>query len=299
MRACRPDRASRASGTIAAHENASNEAAVNSLFVLLGIESWKPALAALLLPPVPFLLLTLIGARLILPRRGWGWTLIVLSVAGLWLSNCIGTAHLIEHVAQQAPPALKPDRIREIRDDARGKAGMAIVVLGGGMEPFAPEYGVSNLGHTSLERLRYGIWLGRETGVPVGFSGGIGWAQGSTQGTSEAAVAARIAAQEFNRPLRWTEDRSRDTRQNAGASIALLKKSGITHILLVTNGWHMPRARRAFEQAALGSGIVIEPAPMGLAPRVNEPALDWLPTSQGASRVRSAMRETLGRWFGA
>ena len=69
-----------------------NETTVNSLFVLMGIESWKPVLTALLLPPVPFLLLTLVGARLILPRRGWGWTLIVLSVAGLWLSNCIGTA---------------------------------------------------------------------------------------------------------------------------------------------------------------------------------------------------------------
>lgn len=31
---------------------------------------YKPVLAALALPPVPFLLLVLVGARLILPRRG-------------------------------------------------------------------------------------------------------------------------------------------------------------------------------------------------------------------------------------
>src|SRR5262245_975323 len=37
---------------------------VNDLFVLLGIQSWKPLLTALVLPPVPWLLLMLIGARM-------------------------------------------------------------------------------------------------------------------------------------------------------------------------------------------------------------------------------------------
>ena len=54
---------------------------MNELLALLGIESWKPILTTLLLPPVPLLLLTLIGARLVLPRRGLGWFLILLSVA--------------------------------------------------------------------------------------------------------------------------------------------------------------------------------------------------------------------------
>ncbi|MFL6664946.1 MAG: YdcF family protein, partial [Rhizobacter sp.] len=60
---------------------------MNSLFILLGIESWKPVLVALLLPPVPFLIAILVGARLVLPRRGWGWGVIVLSVLGLWLTS--------------------------------------------------------------------------------------------------------------------------------------------------------------------------------------------------------------------
>ena len=57
---------------------------VNSLFSLLGIETWKPIFTALLLPPVPFLLLIIVGARLILPRRGLGWAIILPSVAGIW-----------------------------------------------------------------------------------------------------------------------------------------------------------------------------------------------------------------------
>ena len=74
---------------------------------------------------------------------------------------------------------------------AAAKKPVAIVILGGGSEPFAPEYGVSSLQAASLERLRYGLWLAGETGAPVAFSGGVGHAQaGATQ-------EARVARYEF------------------------------------------------------------------------------------------------------
>lgn len=271
---------------------------MNSLFVLLGIESWKPVLTALLMPPVPFLLLILIGARLILPRRGLGWTIVVLSLSGIWITSTTGFARTIEHFALHVPPAIKIDRVNELKHEAKRKTNMAIVVLGGGIEPFAPEYGVSNLGFASLERLRYGVWLSRETGIPVAFTGGLGWAV-ATQSASEAEIANRIATHDFNSPLRWTEDQSRDTRENARRTIPMLKQAGVTHILLVTHGYHLPRARRAFEEAAQGSGIQIEAAPMGLAARPEGPALDWLPTGLGYLRSRSAIREGIGRMLGA
>ncbi len=270
---------------------------MNSLFVLLGIESWKPIITALLLPPVPLLLLMLVGARLILPRRGLGWTIVVFSVAGMWITSTTGYALVLEHFVLHVPPAIQLDRINALKADAKAKTNDAIIILGGGAEAFAPEYGVSSLSSYSLERLRYGLWLSRETGVPAGFSGGLGWT--TSQSASEAEVAAQIAVQEFNRPLRWTESESRDTRENAQRTIPLMKKAGITHILLVTHGYHMPRAKRAFEDVAQGTGIAIEAAPMGLAARVEAPALDWLPTGHGFLRARSAMREVLGRWFGA
>jgi uncharacterized SAM-binding protein YcdF (DUF218 family) len=270
---------------------------VNSLFGLLGIEAWKPLFTALLLPPVPLLLLMLIGARLILPRRGLGWTIILLSVAGMWLTTTIGFARMAERFVLNVPPALSTDRIAEVRAEAKGKANHAIVVLGGGVEPFAPEYGISMLTPYSLERLMFGNWLGRETGVPVLFSGGAGWSQ--RQSASEAEVAARIAAQDLNRPLKWTEDQSRDTRENAARTIPLLKRAGVTHILLVTHGWHMLRAKRAFDELAAANGIVVEAAPMGLGSRAEGQALDWLPTTLGMARSRGALREAMGRLFGA
>ena len=269
---------------------------MNSLFVMLGIESWKPVMAALVLPPVPFLLLILVGARLLLPRRGLGWLLIFISVVMLWLTACSGAARALGQLFLQPPAAMSFDRVRELRAEVQAKKPVAIVVLGGGVEPFAPEYGVSSLQSESLERLRYGLWLAGQTGAPVAFSGGTGYAQEGS--TSEAKVAAKIAADEFGRPVRWVESESRDTRENATLTMAMLKPAGINHIVLVTNGYHMPRALRAFSEAA-GPGVQVEPAPMGLARNLELPALEWLPSSSGFRDMRQMLRELAGSAAGA
>ena len=269
-------------------------ATLNSIFTMFGIETWKPVIAALLLPPVPLLLLMLIGARLILPRRGLGWLVMIVSVTLLWLSTCTGSAQLLSQFALRPPAPLSADRITELK--AQTKTPTAIIVLGGGLEPYAPEYGVSSLYSVSLERLRYGIWLSRETNQPVGFSGGIGYAQPDSK--PEARIAAQIAATEFGRPLKWVEDNSRDTHENALRTVALLRPAGIRRIVIVTHGWHMPRALRNFKEAA-GPEIEIEAAPMGLAKKIETPALEWIPSARGATEVRNILRELLGRVAGA
>jgi uncharacterized SAM-binding protein YcdF (DUF218 family) len=268
---------------------------VNSLFASLGIESWKPVIAALLLPPVPLLLLVLIGARLLLPRRGLGWLVILISVVLLWLSACTGAVRVVNRLLP-SPPALSFDRVRELRAEAAAKKPLAIVILGAGSEPFAPEYGVSSLQSGSLERLRYGLWLAGQTGAPVAFSGGTGHAQEGS--TTEAKVAAKIAADEFGRPIRWVESESRDTRENAALTMALLKPAGINHVVLVTHGYHMPRALRAFTEAA-GSGVQVEAAPMGLAKNLETPTLEWLPSAAGFRDMRQLLRELAGIAAGA
>jgi uncharacterized SAM-binding protein YcdF (DUF218 family) len=269
---------------------------LNEYFATLGIEPWKPVLAALLLPPVPFLLTTLIGARLLLPRRGLGWLVILFSVVMLWLSACSGAARFMLQTLVEPPAALSFDRIRELRNEVQAKKPIAIVMLGGGTEPFAPEYGVSSLEYPSLERLRYGVWLAAQTGAPMAFSGGVGWAQGES--VPEAKIAAKIAADEFGRPIKWVESDSRDTRDNAVRTLALLAPAGIRHVVLVTHGYHMPRALRAFAHAA-GPGVTIEPAPMGLARRQLTPTLDWMPSSRGFTQMRQVLREAMGRVAGA
>jgi uncharacterized SAM-binding protein YcdF (DUF218 family) len=270
---------------------------VNSLFVLLGIESWKPVIAALLLPPVPLLLLTLVGARLILWRRGVGWMLLLLSVVGLWFSASAGLAEWMLQAMLNPPPVLSRSDISELKKEAAG-GHTAIVVLGGGRQAFAPEYSLSGLAAPSLERLRYGIWLSRETGAPIAFSGGVG--HGAASGPPEAEIAARIAASEFGRPLRWTEEQSRDTRENAMQSLAVLKPAGVTKIVLVTHKYHMRRALRSFREAAERSGgVEVVAAPMDAAPHIERPVLRWLPSSEGCQLMRQVLREAVGLLMGA
>ncbi len=266
---------------------------------MLGIESWKPVLSSVLLPPVPLLLLTLVGARLILWRRAWGWLMLVLATAGIWLSACSAVGEWLQQSLLSPPPALSVERIASLRRDMAGRASVAVVVLGGGREASAPEYGVASLSPLALERLRFGIWLGRQTAAPLMFSGGLGHA--SQPGASEADVAAEIAAREFGRPLRWVESRSRDTRENAQFAAMVLKENKIEHVVVVTHGWHMPRALRAFGQATTRVGGVWElvPAPMGLASRIERPTLRWVPSSEGFLLVRAVLREKIGWWLGA
>ena len=269
---------------------------MNALAFELGIESWKSVIAALLLPPVPLLLLLLFGAALLWARRAIGWLLILMGVAGLWLCSCAGVGQLLSTIALKPPPPLQPDRIAALKRDPQARRNVAIVVLGGGREAYAPEYGVSNLNAWSLERLRYGIWLGRETGAPVAFSGGVGWMQ--KEGMSEAQIASRIAAAEFARPLRWVEEESRDTRENAGRVLPILLRDGVNEVIVVTHAWHMPRALRAFQEAAQGR-VKVTAAPMALAPLVDQPLLMWLPSAEGHAHVRQVLRECIGLLAGS
>lgn len=273
---------------------------MNELFVILGIQTWKPILTALALPPVPWLLLMLFGARMLFWRRSIAWLVILIGTAGVWLSCSSGVGYWLERSVLKPPPPLGPDRIAEInRIAASGTNKVAIVVLGGGREAMAPEYGLANLNAISLQRLHYGVWLARQTGAPMLFSGGVGYSD--HVGVSEAEAAARIAEQDYGKPLTWTEPEARDTRENATRSVAMLKPAGITDLVLVTHGFHMPRATRAFQLEAqrAASPIRVWPAPMGLAAPSERVVIQWLPTLDGFQRVRLTVRELAGLLFGA
>jgi uncharacterized SAM-binding protein YcdF (DUF218 family) len=267
---------------------------MQELASLLGLEPLKPYLTALLLPPVPMLVLVVVGARLILRRRGLGWLLVLTGVAALYLSTLRGVAVVLQDQGLKPPPALSADRLEQLRAEGRAAVPTAIVVLGGGRRAFAPEYGVSDLSSTSFERLRYGAWVAERTGAPLAFTGGVGWAAlDRTQvGATEAEIAARIARSELDQPLRWVESASRDTRENAILTMKALREAGVRRVVLVTHAWHMPRALREFGQQA-GPGIDLVPAPMGYVRLQGTAPEDWLPTGQGSQDVRNTLRELL------
>lgn len=269
---------------------------MNDLIVSLGLDSWKPMASALLLPPLPLLLLILVGARLMFSRRLLAWGLIVLGCAGLWIVSTPAFGKWMRETVHPVPPALGEERIGELK---RATEPTAIVVLGGGRLELSPEYGVSNLTRLGVERLRYGVWLARQTRLPVLFSGGLG--HGSKPGSTEAEIAARIADREFGVPLKWLEDRSRDTTENGLLSVPLLRNQGIRRVVLVTHDFHMRRAVRAFERAAARDGTPLQviPAPVGLTPRYEWTANDFLPGRQGFFDSHLVLHELLGYWLGA
>ena len=271
--------------------------------VALDLGALKGVAAMLLLPPFPLLLLALVGA-LWLPRHRWrGWACLGLALAGIWLTSTAALGELLMRSLVPSPPALTAADIQRLR----GAPHTAILVLGAGRRQLALEYGAASLKPFTLARLQYGLWLARRTGLPVGYSGGL-WhgvkhgAPGQPDEPTEAEVAGRVAAQDFKQPLRWLEDRARDTRENASFSVPLLHADGITRIVLVTHGFHQRRALRNFERALRETGLVMDivPAPLGLQPPASFDRLaDWLPTAERFSDTRLALHEWLGWLAGA
>ena len=271
---------------------------MNDLLVWLGVDGWRPVLAALVLPPAPFIVAIVVGARLMVSRRLLAWFLILVSCLALWFGSTMAAATALRHWLLPPVRALAPSEIAELRKAPH----TAIVVLGGGREPLAPEYGVSDLAPLSLDRLRYALWLGHETSLPVMYSGGLGY--GALEGATEAEVAARVAARDFGRPLRWQEAESRDTRENAQRSLGFLRTQGIERIVVVTHAYHMPRALRNFERAVHASGapagsIRLVAAPMHLQPPRPLRLIDFLPTRIGHYDTQLVLHEWLGLLIGA
>lgn len=266
------------------------------------LAAWKPVLAALLLPPTSLLLLILVGARMAL-RRPIGTVLVFVGVILLWLSCCLGTARWMQNRLIKPPPALDARSVAELRSLAppgrqpRAVARAAIVVLGAGRHRHASEYGGPNLTEQGMARLRYGVWVARETGLPLAYSGGIGWAQ-QGEDVSEAEAAEHIVRQEYGLNLRWQEARSRDTRENAQLLAPMLLAEGVRTIVLVTHAAHMPRAMRAFTQASQGE-LRIVPAPLGFTARDQQAVMDWLPTTRGYTLTQDMIHELIGLALGA
>lgn len=190
-------------------------------------------LAAFLLPPLNGLLLAGLGWLLWLRRPRLARLLVGSGLALLFVLALPVVGNAMLRSLEGEP--VSQEQMRQAQ---------AIVVLGGGRYRGAPEYGGDTVSVPTLVRLRYAAKLHRETGLPLLVSGG----KPDGGGTSEAEAMRRVLADEFGLPVRWVEGESDNTRENALFSAQLLKRDGVTRVLLVTHAEHMRRARRSFEQ---------------------------------------------------
>lgn len=200
-------------------------------------------ISTLVVPPALPLLLIVAGLVIARRRPPWGIRTAWAGVALMYvLSTGLFSSWLIG-VVEVAPQAG--------RFDLAG-AG-AIVVLSAGTEPGAIEYGGETVDSASLVRIRYAAKLHRETGLPILVTGGqTPWAAGPIAKAMKTALESDFAV-----PVRWIEDRSKTTAENAAFSATMLKADGVSKVVLVTEAYHMARSVAVFE----AQGLAVVPAP--------------------------------------
>jgi len=256
----------------------------------------KALLKSLCLPPLGPILLVLLGA-MIWPRRHKKISfpvrtgrkraaLFCMALGGLtFLSLSLPiTAHLLTQTLLSHPP-LSPSDVRA--QMALATAPQAIVVLGGGLRKEAPEYGRDQINSVSLMRLQYGIFLAHQTHLPLLVSGGKPLA--STR--SEAETMALAAQEMFHHPVRWIEDRSENSYENAVLSSQILKDQGVSHIFLVTHALHMRRAALAFRQ----QGLKVTAAPTAFPDKnTAQTLLAYFPSATAMAQCRKVLTHWLG-----
>jgi uncharacterized SAM-binding protein YcdF (DUF218 family) len=244
------------------------------------------SIAAFLLPPLSLLCLLALGITLLYRRPKLAKVMLIGVFCLLWVGStpyfAEGALHLLER--QTSPPVMsKPDDQTQTAD--------VIVILGGGTYFRAPEYdGQDTISDATLVRLRYGAKLYRETGKPVLVTGGnpLG------NSISEAQQMREVLEQDFHVPVRWTEDKSDNTYENARHSFSILQQAGIHKIYLVTHAWHMPRAADVFRRA----GFEVVEAPTAFTTRYRTDLLTFLPQTGALYDSKIFIHEIIGLlWY--
>ncbi|MDE2343171.1 MAG: YdcF family protein [Betaproteobacteria bacterium] len=236
----------------------------------------KKILSSLLLPPFGLALLGLLGLWLSRRHRRPGLALVVLALAATGVLSIPLVADGLMHSLERFAP-LSTDGLAQAQ---------AIVILGGGQYPQAPEYGGRNtVNRWTLERLRYGARLQHQSGLPILVTGGAPYG-----GRPEADAMKEVLEEDFHGQVRWLEDRSRDTAENAAYSARLLREAGITRIALVSQGWHLARAVALFQR----EGLTVLPAAIGYATEEPLWPAQVLPRISAFDRSCIALHEWLG-----
>ena len=231
----------------------------------------KTLLKELILPPASLLILALLGLLLLKARPRLARIFMVVGLATLWLLSIPIVADALTALVDLYPPV----DLRQAAD------AQAIVILGGGGErAMAPEYQGPAAEPYMLERLSYGAYLAKKTGLPVLVTGY----------SLEARAMHDSLQRNFEIETRWVDDQAYDTFQNARNSARILTAANVHRIILVTHATHMRRSVREFTEA----GFEVVPAPLGmLAPR-DYGVLQYFPNPDALVRSHIAIYELIG-----
>jgi uncharacterized SAM-binding protein YcdF (DUF218 family) len=177
------------------------------------------------------------GACALAGRRGAGLVLACAAFSGLWIASMPVVAIGLTGALERQYPAM-PAEAAPVAD--------AIVVLGGSVvvarPPDRPTFGLtSSSGRiwqaASLYRAGKAKWIVVAAGGTPEFEG---------EQVEAEAIARMLEVLGVPRSALVLEPDSRNTRENAANTLALLSRLGVRRVLLVTSGSHMPRAMQTF-----------------------------------------------------
>lgn len=189
--------------------------------------------------------------------------------------------HLMERLEAYAPP----------RMFAETPSAPVIVVLGG---TAAPEWGdgfkAEELAGSRLLTAFRSYKAGKAPKILV--TSGIAYTTAEGRLRTEAEDMRDILI-DYGVPEAAiiVENRAQTTEQNALYTAELLRKVGISEIILVTSAYHMQRAGLWF----ILQGLTVHPVGSGYTARGGErTAMDYMPSAHALTRSSAAVKEFLG-----
>jgi uncharacterized SAM-binding protein YcdF (DUF218 family)/Na+-transporting methylmalonyl-CoA/oxaloacetate decarboxylase gamma subunit len=181
---------------------------------------------------------------------------------------------LIAHVLDSTPDkalSLVASSPLHVLDGSNDAQAQAIVVLGGGLT--LDQNGVIIPNSYTQLRLMQAVSQHRATGLPIFLTG------------VEAPYMQKFL-QAHGESAQWLESRSMNTCENARFSALLLQSlGGAPRVELVTDEWHIPRARWLFamngiETVAVPAALPGDPSP-------------WWPDARNLTHTRRAVHELI------
>lgn len=240
-------------------------------------------LKSLALPPGSLILVVLAGLLLGLRWRRLGWGIsfasaLAMLVLSMPVTGALMMAALSADLPRTPPPTDLPAAVVILSAEAR-----AVDAARTHFEP----------GPLTWERLLAGAQIARTSRLPVLVSGGAIRPGGALNGPTLAGVMAASLALYLNQPPRWRDELSRDTWENARYSAEILKANGITSVYLVSHGWHLRRATRAFRHF----GITVTAIPVRADPWPEFYLEDFVPSLSGWTASSYGLHEWIGELY--
>ncbi|HWA81305.1 MAG TPA: YdcF family protein [Acetobacteraceae bacterium] len=235
---------------------------------------------ALVVPPLATIPLSIAGAVIAWRHRRPGLVLVGIATCLLLLLSLPAVSGSLLASVEQGLPLHPPPQ----------DPPQAIVILAADAVHAAGPHGYG-VGPFTLERLAAGAALYDHVHLPILVSGGRPDTGG---GPPLASRMQAILTGVFHVPVRWQEDRSTNTWQNAAFSARILSRDNIRSVYLVTHAWHMRRATFCFRRF----GITVTAAPVRRDRMPVSELADYAPSIEAWADAYYGFHEWIGlAWY--